>query len=96
LDAEWRPVGEPKPLPNAPAVSVWEGVHSSLYVVLGEFAPSADAKQVASKIARFKPDASGELGIPAFVSERFEGKTIPSMTVDEGTGVIYATMYPLP
>jgi len=92
LDRDWRPVDAPKPIPKISAVGLWEGLHPFLYVVLGEFEPNAnpkDSKLAATRLARFKPDAAGQPGQPEFVSERFEGKTIRRIAMDESTGVIY-------
>ncbi|MBI4025546.1 MAG: hypothetical protein HY360_11240 [Verrucomicrobia bacterium] len=99
LDKEWRPIGDPKPVPQVSAISVWEGVHPSLHVVIGEFEEGEKGKsprQTASWIARFKPDASGDIGKPVFLSEKLDHKTVGSMTVDEATGEIFASTSALP
>lgn len=76
------------------------GAHGSLHVVLGEFQERADKqgepKMIGSKVARFKPDAQGNLGQPEFVSELLAGKIIlGNLTVDEPTATIYVSSYPI-
>ncbi len=100
LDKEWRPVDNPKAMPGILPISVWEGVHSSLYVVEGEYVPAGKKgdppKLVSTKIARYKPDDKGNLGKAAYVTETFEKKTVYTMTVDESSGTIYVSLGALP
>ncbi len=100
LDKEGRPTDNPKALPRIQPVSVWEGVHSSLYVVEGEFEPAENKGEpprlVATKIARYKPDDNGDPGKPVYVSERFEKKAVLSMAVDEASEKIYVSLGDIP
>lgn len=100
LDKESRPIDNPKLVPGIKAVSLRDGVQSSLYVVEGDFGPGAKKddppKLTATRIARYKPDEKGALGKPAYVSETFERKQPSSWTVDEATATIYASFSALP
>ncbi|MBI4024489.1 MAG: hypothetical protein HY360_05875 [Verrucomicrobia bacterium] len=97
LDKDWRPVGEAVVHPNIPALKIMTGVHSSVYVVQGDYTQEEDPKArtlIGSRVARYQPDARGRLDKPAFLSETFDHR-IMNLTVDESTGVIYGSTWPL-
>ncbi len=97
LDREWHPTVKPQPKPDFSVFSLWEGSHSFLYLVLGEWAEDKGKppKLVGTKLARYKPDAKGDPGKPEFVSDVFPGKMIHSIARDETSGATYVTLYPL-
>ena len=97
LDKEWKPVGKAVAHPNIPASKIMTGIHSSVYVVQGEYTQAKDPKArtlIGTRIARYQPDAQGRLDKPAFLSETFNHR-IMSLTVDDSTGVIYGSTWPL-
>lgn len=98
LDKEWRPVGEPQPVPKlAPVVGLCPGAHASLYLALAETVESGDGKpprRTGSTVVRFKPDEKGSLGRPLFTSDVLDHKFPAAMAVDEENGAIYVTTTP--
>jgi hypothetical protein len=100
LSATWSLKGQTvKPVPGMTAVSVMEGVHPSLYVVLGELGPNPDGKGqklVSTQIAQFKPGPDGQPGKPEFLSDPFKSACPREWTINETTGIFYVNLVGLP
>ena len=98
LGKDWQPTGKAVAHPDIPALKLMAGVHSSVYIVQGEYTREKDPKArtlLGTRVARYQPDARGKLDQPAFLSETFDHKRIMNLTVDDSTGVIYGSTWPL-
>ncbi len=98
-----EPAGEPKaaltswdaahglpPSANNLFIDCMYSTKTSLYAVLAETDKQAKNPVALSfRIARFKPDAKGEIGKAEFVSAEPDTRHLNSITVDETSGVIY-------
>jgi hypothetical protein len=98
LDEGHFPIGEmmTSPPSKIPVQAICEGTHPYLYAALnvfedGEVGKGEKPGVAGVKLARYLPDAKGNLGKPEYLSEILDFRLVNAIAVDESTKVIYVT-----